>query len=81
MASILPFIPAGADFDPEALVIIGAAFDKARAMLNGREHAGVAIDAVARQIITLANGGEHNADRLCERALTIFGLQLPRTAA
>jgi hypothetical protein len=81
MASILPFIPASADFDPEALAVIGAAFDKARVMFDRRDHAGVTIDAVARQIITLANSGEHNADHLCERALTIFGLQLPRTAA
>jgi hypothetical protein len=81
MASILPFIPAGVDFDPETLAIIGAAFDKARAKFDRREHADVTIDVVARQIITLATGGEHNADRLCERALAIFGLQLPRSAA
>jgi hypothetical protein len=80
MASILPFIPAGVDFDPETLEIIGTAFDKARVMFD-REHADVTIDAVARQIITLAIGGEHNADHLCERALAIFGLQLPRSAA
>ncbi|HZD91671.1 MAG TPA: hypothetical protein VE224_16345 [Pseudolabrys sp.] len=80
MSSIIPFVPADAQFDPETLSIIGSAFDKARHMLAGAAR-GVTEEALARQIISIAHGGERNADRLCEQALLIFGVPLPRTAA
>ena len=81
MPSIVPFVPAGVEFDPETLAIAGAAFDKARAALSGNKQSAVAEDALARQIITLAHGGERDSDRLCERTLSLFGMKLPRTAA
>jgi len=81
MTSIVPFVPAEVEFDPETLAIAGAAFDNARALLAGREQRDVAEEALARQIITLAHGGERDSGLLCERALSVFGVSMPRTAA
>lgn len=79
--SIVPFIPADVEFDPETLAIVGAAFDKARAALAVGQASDIAEDVLARQIITIAHGGERDSDRLCAQALGIFGVPLPRTAA
>lgn len=81
MPSIVPFVPADVKFDPESLAIVGIAFDKARAALAGGEVVDVAEDVLARQIITLAHGGERDSDRLCSQALHIFGVAVPRTVA
>lgn len=81
MSPVVPLVPADVELDPEALAIAGVAFDKARAALAGREGTDVPEEALARQIITLAHGGERDSDRLCEKALSVFGVPLPRPAA
>ncbi len=81
MPSVVPFIPGDVELGPEALAIAGIAFDKARAVLAGGGRPDVAEETLARRIITLAHGGERDCDRLCEQALSIFGVPLPRTAA
>jgi hypothetical protein len=81
MSSIVPLIPADVELGPEALVVAGIAFDKVRVALAGGARPDVAEETLARQIITLAHGGERDSDRLCERALRIFGVPLSRPAA
>ncbi len=81
MPSVVPFIPADVELGPEALAVAGIAFDKARTALAVGEAFDVAEETLARRIITLAHGGERDSDRLCEQALSIFGVPLPRTAA
>ena len=81
MPSIVPFVPAEVEFDPETLAIAGAAFDKARTALTNGKRTDIEEEALARQIITLAHGGERDSDQLCKRALSVFGVSAPRTAA
>lgn len=81
MASIVPLVPADVELGPEALAAAGVAFDKARTALAGGKRPHVAEEVLARQIITLAHGGERDSERLCTRALRVFGIPLPRSAA
>ena len=53
---------------------MGKAFDKARQMLHDRGQPDIVNEIIARRIIELAEAGEHDPDRLCERALATFGI-------
>ena len=60
----------GHRFDPETARLLGLAFEIALVSL---QHANGAVaptrDAVAQKIIELAEAGERDPDRLCDRAL------------
>ena len=62
-------------FDPETKRVMGLAFEMARVALGLSDHAGVANEVIAKEIIALAKSGELNPDRLCEVALKEFRLR------
>ena len=64
-------------FDPEAMRVMGVAYELVRAALGYR---GVKIDTIAhkviaKKIIELAKAGERNPDLLCEETLKCFQQQ------
>jgi hypothetical protein len=69
MGEILQFIRPYDVFDPETLVILGKAYDKALACLHDRGQPLVVREIMAQRIFDLATTGERNPDRLCEAAL------------
>jgi hypothetical protein len=68
MASVLPFMP-GAVFDPDAIHIMGEAFDAAFRSLNDPGQPKIVREVIAKRIIEAARMGERNRDKLCEQAL------------
>ena len=69
------FPPPGAVFDPDALVVLTAAYEKAV-----REHGGSLHETNAKRIIELASEGERGPDRLCHGALAL-SMRKPRSVA
>ena len=66
-AEIIPlFPPPGAKFDPEAVAMLSAAFQRA---IEGQSPA--VYEIIARHIIELASQGERDPDKLCQGALTL----------
>jgi hypothetical protein len=55
-------------FDPEALVILGAAYDKTMASLGAPQPKAVG-EIIAQRIIEAAGKGERDLERLCLAAL------------
>ena len=73
--SIIPFLR-GAAFDPEAIAILGAAFDavwdtvrKSGSPLADEAQAAITRERLAKRIIELGQKGERNHQRLVEDAL------------
>ena len=58
------FPPPGTVFDPDALAVLTAAYEKAV-----RGQAGSLHETIAKRIIQLASEGERDPDRLCHGAL------------
>jgi hypothetical protein len=69
------FPPPVAVFDPDAIAVLTAAYDKAV-----REQAGSPHETIAKRIIELASEGERDPDRLCHGALAL-SMRKPRSAA
>ena len=69
------FPPPGTVFDPEALAVLTAAYEKA-----DREQASSLHETIAKRIIELASEGERDPDRLCHGALAL-SMRRPRSAA
>jgi hypothetical protein len=59
----------GERFDPDAMRVMGLAFEMARLALGARDRGNGVDETVAKRIIELAKAGERDADRLCEYAL------------
>jgi hypothetical protein len=59
----------GYSFDPEAVRIIGIAFEMTRAAVRVAGRTDLTEETIAKRIIELAEAGERNADVLCEAAL------------
>jgi hypothetical protein len=74
MATVLPLFQDAA-FEPEATEAMGAAFDKACKSLHDIGQPALVQEVIARRIIEIAQKGERDADRLCERALQALGFQ------
>jgi hypothetical protein len=68
MASVLPFTQ-GAVFDPDAIHIMGEAFDRACRSLNAPGRPELVREVIAKRIIEAARTGERDRDKLCEQAL------------
>jgi hypothetical protein len=66
--AIRPFLN-GYSFDPEAVRIIGIAFEMSRAAVRLAGRTDLTEEAIAKKIIELAEAGERNADVLCEASL------------
>jgi hypothetical protein len=68
----------GQRFDGETIRLMGIAFEIALASLgNTLDRDDPVREALARNIIALAQAGEHDPERLCEGALKVLGP--PRT--
>ena len=53
---------------------MGQAYDKARELLHDGGQPAIVNEIIARRIIEIAEKGEHEADKLCERVLSAFGM-------
>lgn len=74
MAHILPFRIPDTQFDPETVVILSTAYDRAISEVNGQGQPEVVREVIAKRIVALASKGERNPDRLCEAALRALGV-------
>jgi hypothetical protein len=63
-----------ATFDPEAIHIMGQAYECACKALHDVGQPAVVQDVLAKRIIAIAKTGERDPNRLCNRALETFGL-------
>ena len=72
MGQILQFIRPCDVFDPETLVILGEAYDKALASLHDRGQPLLVREIMAERIFDLATM-ERDPDRLCKAALGTLG--------
>ena len=61
--------PSDEYFDPDAVVIIGNAYDLACRTLQNIGELEVDREIIARGILRAAETGERDADKLCERAI------------
>jgi hypothetical protein len=62
-----------AAFDPEAIKVLDAAYEKARASLHDIGQPAIVLEVIARRIIQVAQTGERDPDRLCAQALLALG--------
>ena len=62
----------GQKFDPDTTLIMGVAFEMARASTKRLDRPDITDAAVAQQIIALAQAGERNVDQLCDQALALL---------
>jgi hypothetical protein len=62
-----------AEFDPETIEVLAAAYEKARRSLHDRGQPQIVRDVIAARIIAAAQAGERDPDKLCEMALTALG--------
>ena len=70
--NILPFFR-DCSFDPQAIQIMNAAFERACESLHDIGQPDLVKEIIARRIIEVAQTGERYIDRLCERALIALG--------
>ena len=59
----------GHRFDPETTRVMGVAFEILCAALHLEGHNAVAREALAKRVIALAQQGERDSDRICDRVL------------
>jgi hypothetical protein len=76
LAEIDDFIPSEKSFDPDALRVMGEAYDMALAELHDQGQPAIVRKIIAERIILLAADGERDPARLSQTALT--GLGVPR---
>ena len=55
------------DFDPETVKVLCDAYDKASKSLHDNGQPDIVKEVIARRIISLAQKGERDPDRLCAR--------------
>lgn len=75
MADVLQFVRPTAAFDPETLLVLGGAFDRARTCLRDTEQPATVYEVMAGRIIAAAMNGERDPDKLCRAA--VRGICLP----
>jgi hypothetical protein len=76
---ITPYLN-GQYFDPETKRIMGVAFEMTRVALRLDSRADPLLAIIANKIIELAEGGERDANELCERTLADLATpQWPRS--
>jgi hypothetical protein len=68
----------GFKFDPDTVLIMGVAFEMARASTKLLDRPDITEASIGKQIIALAQGGERSVDQLCDRALAILRAAPPR---
>jgi hypothetical protein len=67
----------GHQFDPDTIRTMSVAFEMARASIKLLDRPDITESAIANLIIALAQTGERNADKLCDRALKILSATTP----
>jgi hypothetical protein len=65
----------GIAFDPETIEVLGVAFDKALQSLRLVDRTDLATELLAKRMIEVAQQGERDPERLCERTLQRFRTQ------
>jgi hypothetical protein len=68
MTSILQFVGPTSAFDPTTLMILGDAFDRARASLQDTGQPLVVYEIMAGRIMVAAINGERDPNKLCQIA-------------
>ena len=68
----------GQKFDHDTILVMGVAFEMARASTIRLDRPDITEAAIAKQIIAHAQAGERNVDQLCDRALAVLGATPPR---
>jgi len=68
----------GLKFDHDTVLVMGVAYEMARASTKRWDRPDITEAAIGNQIIVLTQGGERNVDQLCDRALAILGAAPPR---
>ncbi len=76
MGQILQFIRPYDVFDPDALAILGDAYDKAIASLHDRGQPAIVRETMAIRMFELASKGERDRQRLCNAALAALGSRI-----
>jgi hypothetical protein len=71
---IRPFLD-GAKFDPEAVRVMGIAYEMVRAALRITDRGDPANEIIAKKVIEIAKAGDLNPDVLCELVLVDFRQQ------
>jgi hypothetical protein len=74
MPCIRNYIPPHTEFDPAALAAMGEAYDRAIASFSTRPLRQIR-EAIADEIIKLAQKGQLDPVKLCEEALAAHGLK------
>jgi hypothetical protein len=69
---ILPFVDTDSNLDLATAAILEAAYDRALSELHDRGPDSVR-HAIARRMVTLAEAGERDPYRLCDKALVAVG--------
>ena len=67
----------GIAFDPETIEVLGAAFERALQSLRLADRSDLATELLAKKMIEVAQQGERDPERLCERTLQGFRAQGP----
>ena len=67
----IPQFLEGHKFDHDTILVMGVAFEMARASAKLLDRPDITQAAIANQIIALAQAGERNVDHLCDRALAL----------
>ena len=75
MTNILQFVGPASTFDPATLMVLGDAFDRARASLHNTGQPPVVYEIMAGRIMVAAMNGERDLDKLCQIATR--GICLP----
>jgi hypothetical protein len=75
MTNILQFVGPTSTFDPTTLIILGDAFDRARASLHETGQPSVVYEIMAGRIMVAAMNGELDPEKLCQIATR--GICLP----
>jgi hypothetical protein len=68
----------GHKFDHDTILVIGVAFEMARASTTRLVRPDITDAAIAKQIIAHAQAGERNVDQLCDRALAVLSAAPPQ---
>jgi hypothetical protein len=72
MAQIVKFLRPSDSFGPEALEVLGKAFDMAIAALHDSGQPDAVREVIAKRIIKAAQKGERDPAKLCAIALAAF---------
>jgi hypothetical protein len=61
-------------FDPDAIIALTTAYDRAIARLHATSQPEFDRETIAKRILAVAARGERNSDRLCRSALAALGI-------